>query len=105
SVYYYGAEDGGIPEWENSVLIATLKHGVIYSQPLSEDGTKAEGLPTQWLPSQNRYRDLGGGPDNRPVYIVTDAGGATTPLYGDQLTTNINHNPGAILIFTSQGGE
>lgn len=105
SVYYYGAEDGGIPEWENSVLIATLKHGVIYSQPLSEDGTKAEGLPTQWLPSQNRYRDLVVGPDNRSVYIVTDSGGATTPLYGDQLTTNINHNPGAILIFTYQGGE
>jgi PQQ-dependent dehydrogenase (s-GDH family) len=105
SVYYYRGGEGGIAEWDNVALIATLKHGVIYAQPLSEDGTEAEGEPVQWLPSQNRYRDLVVGPDNRTVYIVTDSGGATTPLYGDLLSTNVNHNPGSILMFTYEGDE
>lgn len=105
SVHYYEAGEDGIAEWDNVALITTLKHGVVYAQKLSEDGLKAEGLPVEWLQTQNRYRDLVVGPDGKTVYVLTDSSGATTPLYGEPLSTNINHNPGAILMFTYNGGK
>jgi PQQ-dependent dehydrogenase (s-GDH family) len=101
SVYFY---EGGIAEWENSILMPTLKHGVLYVQKLSEDGMSADGLPVAWLGSQNRYRDVIVSPDGQDVYIATDAFGSVAQLYGDELTTSVLHNPGAILKFT-YGGE
>lgn len=103
SVLIYDAGEGGIPEWDNSALMVTLKHGVIYQQPLSEDGTEAVGSPVQWLFTQNRYRDLAFSPDKRSVFLATDTGGAVTPAFGDDPSSNIVHNPGAILMFTYDG--
>ncbi|WP_244519326.1 glucose/sorbosone family PQQ-dependent dehydrogenase [Paracoccus alcaliphilus] len=100
SVYYYEASEDGIAEWDNSVLIPTLKHGALYVQPLSEDGTEAASAPIAWLSTQNRYRDVIVGPDNRTVFIATDAFGSASQKYGQGLNTSVLHNPGAILTFT-----
>ena len=105
SVLFYEAGEGGIAEWDNSVLLPTLKHGVLYVQPMSADGTKAEGLPVAWLGTQNRYRDVLISPDGKDVYIATDAFGSVTQLYGTELTTSVLHNPGSILKFTYGGEE
>lgn len=102
SVLYY--EGDAIPEWQNSILLPTLKHGVLYVQPLSEDGMKADGLPVAWLGTQNRYRDVLISEDGKTVYLATDAFGSVSQLYGTDLTTSVLHNPGAILKFT-YGGE
>lgn len=106
SVTYYGAGEGGIPEWDNSVLIPTLKHGTLYVQQLSDDGQEADGLPTAWLSTQNRYRDVIVSPDGGTVFIATDAFGSAAQKFGEGLNTSVLHNPGSILMFTygEEGG-
>ena len=85
------------------MLITTLKHGALYVQQLSEDGQAAEGPPVRYFNTQNRYRDLVIAPDNRTVFIATDASGTASQTYGDQGFTNVLHNPGAVLMFTYEG--
>lgn len=104
SILYYEAGDNGIEEWDNALLIPTLKHGTLYVQHLSEDGKTAEGSPVSWLSTQNRYRDVILGPDNRTVFIATDAFGSAAQKFGEGLNTSVLHNPGAILVF-SYGAE
>jgi PQQ-dependent dehydrogenase (s-GDH family) len=107
SVLFYEAGEDGIAEWDNSVLIPTLKHGTLYVQHLSEDGQQADGDPVAWLSTQNRYRDVIVAPDNRTVFIATDAFGSAAQKFGEGLNTSVLHNPGAILMFTygEEGGD
>lgn len=100
SVLFYDAGENGIAEWDNSLLIPTLKHGTLYVQHLSQDGKTADGNPVAWLSTQNRYRDVILGPDNRTVFIATDAFGSAAQKFGEGLNTSVLHNPGAILVFT-----
>ncbi|RYE51615.1 MAG: L-sorbosone dehydrogenase, partial [Hyphomicrobiales bacterium] len=100
SVLYYDADEDGITEWDHSLLIPTLKHGTLYVQHLSDDGLTADGPPVAWLSTQNRYRDVIVAPDNRTVFIATDAFGSAAQKFGEGLNTSILHNPGAILMFT-----
>ncbi|UTH46312.1 glucose/sorbosone family PQQ-dependent dehydrogenase [Loktanella salsilacus] len=106
SILPYTAGEEGIAEWDNSVLLTTLKHGTLYVQQLSEDGTAAEGDPVAWLSTQNRYRDVLVGSENR-VFIATDAFGSAAQKFGDGLNTSILHNPGSILLYTygEEGGS
>ncbi|WP_164730504.1 glucose/sorbosone family PQQ-dependent dehydrogenase [Pelagibacterium montanilacus] len=107
SVLAYEAGEDGIAEWENSILIPTLKHGTLYVQHLNEDGTEADGLPEAWFSTQNRYRDVLVSPDGRTVFIATDAFGSAAQKFGEGLNTSVLHNPGAILKFTygEEGGS
>src|SRR5690606_30480416 len=106
SVLYYEAGEDGIAEWDNSILIPTLKHGTLYVQHLTEDGQEADGLPEAWLSTQNRYRDVIVSPDGRTVFIATDAFGSAAQKFGEGLNTSVLHNPGSILMFTygEEGG-
>ena len=103
SIQYYAAGEGGIPEWDNSVLLPTLKHGTLYVQHLAEDGLTVDGLPTAWFRTQNRYRDVTIAPDNTDVFIATDGFGTASEVYGETGFTNVLHNPGAILLFSYAG--
>ncbi|MBS1303222.1 L-sorbosone dehydrogenase [Loktanella sp. SALINAS62] len=106
SILPYQAGNDGIAEWDNSVLLPTLKHGTLYVQPLTDDGMDADGDPVAWLSTQNRYRDVLIGPDKTTVYLATDAFGSAAQKFGDGLNTSILHNPGAILKFTyGKGGD
>jgi PQQ-dependent dehydrogenase (s-GDH family) len=106
SILYYDAGEDGIAEWDNSVLIPTLKHGTLYVQHLTEDGQQADGLPEAWLSTQNRYRDVIVSPDSKTVFIATDAFGSAAQKFGEGLNTSVLHNPGSILMFTygEEGG-
>lgn len=99
SVLFYRAGEDGIAEWDNSLLIPTLKHGTLYVQPLAEDGKSVKGDPVAWLSTQNRYRDVIVGPDNTTVFLATDAFGSAAQKFGEGLNTSVLHNPGAILVF------
>ncbi len=100
SLLYYEAGETGISEWDNALLIPTLKHGVLYVQHLSEDGTEADGLPEAWLSTQNRYRDVIVSPEGTSVFIATDAFGSAAQKFGPEAqNTSVLHNPGAILMF------
>ncbi|MGV8831890.1 MAG: glucose/sorbosone family PQQ-dependent dehydrogenase [Devosia sp.] len=107
SVLFYQSGEDGIAEWDNAVLIPTLKHGTLYVQHLSADGLAADGLPQAWFSTQNRYRDVLVSPDGKTVFIATDAFGSAAQKFGEGLNTSILHNPGAILRFAygEQGGS
>ncbi len=105
SIEYYAAGDDGIAEWDNSVLLPTLKHGQLYVQHLSADGQEVDGLPTAWFSTQNRYRDTTIGADNKTVFIATDGFGTAAEKFGETGFTNVLHNPGAILMFTYVGAD
>jgi hypothetical protein len=47
---------------------------------------QADGDPVAWLSTQNRYRDVLVGPDDRTVFIATYAFGSAAQKFGDGLT-------------------
>ena len=101
SMEAYRPADGGIPGFDNALLVTTLKRGSIYRIPLSADGQTRAGPIERYFHTQNRYRDTAISPDHRTIYVATDRGGLTEALSGglsDQLA-----NRGAILAFTYSG--
>jgi PQQ-dependent dehydrogenase (s-GDH family) len=105
SIQTYMPEGGGIPGWENALIVTTLKRGSLYLLPLSEDGRSLRGPIERHLQSENRFRDVAIGPDHRTLYVATDTSGLAEALGGG--TTTSMQNPGSILVFTytGTGGE
>jgi PQQ-dependent dehydrogenase (s-GDH family) len=103
-VEFYGAKTksgGGIPGWDQVLLITTLKRGSLYVLPLTPDGKKAAGHMSRYFQSENRYRDTAVSPDGKTIYVATDPEGLAESLDGG-VTTNME-DKGAILAFTYQG--
>jgi PQQ-dependent dehydrogenase (s-GDH family) len=98
---YFPAAGEGVPGWENSLLVTTLKRGSIYRIPLSEDGQTVSGPIERYFQSENRLRDMAVGPDMKTLYIATDASGLVGTMDGGAGTTLAN--PGAILVYTYTG--
>jgi mono/diheme cytochrome c family protein len=101
SIQTYMPEGDGIPGWENSLIATTLKRGSLYVLPLAEDGQSLRGPIRRYLQSENRFRDVAIGPDNKTIYVATDSGGLAEALGGG--TTTTMQNPGSILVFTYTG--
>jgi PQQ-dependent dehydrogenase (s-GDH family) len=98
SIETYMPAQGGIPGWENSLLVPTLKRGSIYRIPLAKDGRTLRGPIERYFQTENRYRDTAVSPDKMTIYVATDLGGPVDALAGG-VTTRLQ-NPGAILSFT-----
>ena len=98
---YFPAEGEGIPGWENSLLVTTLKRGSIYRIPLSEDGQTVSGPIERYFQSENRLRDMALSPDMKTMYVATDVSGLVGTMDGGAGTTL--QNPGAILVYTYTG--
>ncbi len=98
SIATYMPGKGGIPGWERTLLITSLKRGSLYVLPLTEDGQTLNGPVQRVLRTENRYRDLAVSPDKRILYVATDIGGVAESLNGG-VTFEVQ-NPGAILAFT-----
>ncbi|HVY52481.1 MAG TPA: glucose/sorbosone family PQQ-dependent dehydrogenase [Devosia sp.] len=92
----------GIPGWENSLIVTTLKRGSIYRIPLASDGKSLRGPIERYFQSENRFRDTAFSPDKKTMYVITDSGGLAEKLGGG--TTTTMQNPGQILVFTYRGG-
>ncbi len=101
SIAVYMPDKGGIPGWENSLLVTTLKRGSIYRLPLAEDGRSLRGPIERYFQSENRFRDIAFSPDMKTIYVATDPGGWAEASGGG--TTQHMQNPGAILSFTYTG--
>jgi len=102
SMQAYFPKDGeGIPGWENSLLVTTLKRGSIYRIPLSEDGQTVAGPIERYFQSENRLRDMALSPDMQTMYVATDVSGLVGTMDGGAGTTLAN--PGAILVYTYVG--
>ena len=98
SMEVYMPKSGGIPGWEHSLLVPTLKRGSVYRIQLSPDGRKVIAPVERYFQGENRYRDTAISPDFKTIYVATDPGGPVDALAGG--TTTKVQNPGAILAFT-----
>ena len=103
SLEVYEPGEGGIPGWGRSIILPTLKRGSLYRLPLSADGRSLSGPIERYFQSENRFRDIAVGPDQRTIYVATDVSGLAEALGGGVTTTM--QNPGSILVFTYMGGD
>jgi PQQ-dependent dehydrogenase (s-GDH family) len=99
---YMPAPGTGIPGWDNSLLVTTLKRGSIYRLPLAADAKSLRGPIERYFQSENRFRDTALSPDMKSIYVATDPGGLAEKIGGG--TTTTMQNPGQILVFTYSGG-
>lgn len=100
SVVYY-PKDGKIKEWQNSLLITTLKNGAIYRVKLDGDAKQVQGDFSKHFKTNNRYRNALISPDTSKIYVATDAVG-----YGmgtDNKPNTEMQNKGAIIVFEYTG--
>lgn len=103
SIEVYRPATGGIPGFDNALLVTALKRGSIYRVPLSADGQSAAGPVERYFQTENRYRDLAISPDGQTIYVATDSGGLHEALAGgvnDQVA-----NSGAILVFRAKAAN
>jgi PQQ-dependent dehydrogenase (s-GDH family) len=91
----------GIPEWNNSLLMTTLKAGKIFLLKPDQNGTSLAGDPIELFHSENRYRDIAFGPDGRTVYVITDSAGPVQAIAGGPIAAI--KNPGSVIVFTYDG--
>lgn len=98
---YFPEAGQGIPGWEHSLLVTTLKRGSIYRVPLSEDGKTVTGPIERYFQSENRLRDMALSPDMKTMYVATDVSGLVGTMDGGAGTQLAN--PGAILVYTYTG--
>lgn len=97
SVTYYRGGKEGVPGWENSLLITSLKRGLIYRVQLDPSGTLPLGDAQPLFRSVNRYRDLVVSPDGSTLYVATDASHLGTTDAGNAAFKL--DNPGSIIAF------
>jgi len=98
---YFPKAGEGIPGWEHSLLVTTLKRGSIYRIPLREDGQSVSGPIERYFQSENRLRDMALSPDMKTMYVATDVSGLVGTMDGGAGTELAN--PGSILVYTYTG--
>jgi PQQ-dependent dehydrogenase (s-GDH family) len=98
SLVVYSAKNG-IPGWDHSLLMPSLKHGTIYRVQLNPAGTAVVGDPdeNEFFKTVNRYRDVALRPDGLALFIATDVDGNTQDRSGRPAASV--ENSGAILEF------
>jgi len=102
SVDYYNVNSGsGIPNWYPSLLVPTLRRGVLFRYKLNatQDAFITDSIP--YFRTTNRYRDIAISPDGEKIYIITDSTGTTSGPSGTG--TSALANPGSILEFVYTG--
>jgi PQQ-dependent dehydrogenase (s-GDH family) len=94
--YYWAMPGHGIPGWDHSLLMTTLKDGSVYRLKLAADGTRIQGV-SRMFTDQNRYRDTASSPDGRSIYVATDNSGLVRDPRG--APTSQLRDRGSILVF------
>ncbi|GAA1724653.1 PQQ-dependent sugar dehydrogenase [Isoptericola hypogeus] len=84
----------GVPGWERSVLVPTLKDGSIYRLQLNRAQDEVVASERVWR-GQDRYRDVAVSPDGRTVYAVTDSSGLVRDA--DGVPTSELTQPGSLV--------
>ncbi|WP_226938880.1 glucose/sorbosone family PQQ-dependent dehydrogenase [Janthinobacterium sp. FT14W] len=97
SIAYYRGGKQGVPGWGNSLLITSLKRGLVYRVQLDPSGTLPLGDAEPLFRSANRYRDLVISPDGNTIYVATDTSHLGTTNAGNALFKL--DNPGSIIAF------
>lgn len=96
SLEYYRAKPGtGIPGWNNSLLMTTLKDGTVYQLQLTSTGTVGKVIKL-WK-DRDRYRDTAVSADGKSVFVATDNEGPVRDANGAPAFDL--KNPGSIVVF------
>jgi PQQ-dependent dehydrogenase (s-GDH family) len=98
SVAYYA--NTAIPGWEHSLLITSLKRGLLFRVRLDPTDSVPIGDAEPMFHSQNRYREVLFSPDGRTIYVATDGPGSGLATSKTGAAAFDLENPGAILAFT-----
>lgn len=93
---FYGSN--AIPNWQNSLLITSLKKGTVSRYKLSSDGQMIISDTINYFRGLGRFRDVVVSPDGLKIYVACDSSGSTSGPTGSTTTTPAN--PGSILEFT-----
>ena len=102
SIDFYHVNNGmGVPGWYPSLLVPTLRKGVLYRYKLNAGMTGFDSDSIPYFKTNNRYRDIAISPNGQRIYLLTDSIGTTSGPSGTG-TTNLD-NPGAILEFHYTG--
>ena len=96
SLVYY-PEDGPIAHWRNSLLMTTLKTGLVYRMKMNADKATVQGDAIGMFHTPNRYRAACLNPAADTLYVITDSAG--NALDRDGNPTQSMQNPGSILVF------
>ncbi|MBC3540360.1 PQQ-dependent sugar dehydrogenase [Rufibacter sediminis] len=88
----------GIPGWQNSLLVPTLKTGKLIRLPLNASGTGVTGDTLTYFRSKIRYRDLAISPDGKKLYLAVDSSSVTSGPSGED--PKGSQYRGSILEFT-----
>lgn len=98
-------EQNVIPDWNRSLLITSLKGGVIYRLKLNAAGTAVtDSFTIPAMRFQGRYRDLCISPDGLRIYVACDKSGAARNASGGFNTGGTPPpHAGRILEFTYTG--
>ncbi|HGY9625356.1 TPA: glucose/sorbosone family PQQ-dependent dehydrogenase [Pseudomonas putida] len=102
SVTYYPASGNAAKGWGNSLLITSLKRGVVYRIQLDGSKTVPMGDATPVFRSLNRYRDIAVDPSGEVIYVATDIESSLATNDKGSAAAKFE-NPGAILAFRSTG--
>ncbi|MGV3558375.1 PQQ-dependent sugar dehydrogenase [Larkinella arboricola] len=87
-----------IPNWQNSLLLTTLKTGRLVRLALDSAGTGIQGDTLGYFKLPIRYRDIALSADGRKIYLAVDSSITTSgPSQEDPRTTSYR---GCILEFT-----
>jgi aldose sugar dehydrogenase len=102
SIDYYNINAGvGIPNWYPSLIVPTLREGVVYRIKLNTDRDGVTGDTIPYFRDTNRYRDMAFSSDGLKMFIITDSIGTTS---GPSGTSNSSlTNRGAILVYRFTG--
>jgi aldose sugar dehydrogenase len=99
--FYHVDGSYGIPGWYPSLIIPTLRRGVVYRYKMNStmDGFDTDSIP--YFRTSNRYRDMAISPDGMRIYLVTDSIGQTSGPSGNG--TSALDDRGAIIEYLYTG--
>jgi len=86
-ISYY--DHPGIPEWQHSILMTSLKAGKLVSLKLSSDGLSIMEQADWLVNLYGRLRDICVSPDGRVFLAVSNRDGRGTPRQGDDRIVEI----------------
>jgi hypothetical protein len=84
SIDFYHVNGGyGIPGWYPSLIVPTLRRGVVYRYTMNStmDGFVSDSIP--YFRTSNRYRDIAISNDGMRIYLITDSIGQTSGPSGN----------------------
>jgi len=86
-ISYY--DHPGIPEWQHSILMTSLKAGKLVSLKLSSNGLSVVEQADWFVNHYGRLRDICVSPDGRVYLAVSNRDGRGTPRQGDDRIVEI----------------